>query len=50
VFEDYYMTFYNMIFTALPITAKAILESDINYKSTKIPDAKKYLPYIYYVG
>ena len=39
-----------MIFTALPIAAKAILESDINYKSTKIENAWKYLPYIYYVG
>jgi len=28
-----------MIFTALPIAAKAILDSDINYKNTKIEDA-----------
>lgn len=50
VFEDFYITFYNMVFTAFPIAAKAILESDINYKSTKIENARKYLPYIYYVG
>lgn len=39
VFEDYYITFYNMIFTALPITAKAIFECDLNYKNTSIDQA-----------
>jgi magnesium-transporting ATPase (P-type) len=39
-----------MIFTAFPVAAMAILENDINHKSTKIEDAKKYIPYIYYVG
>lgn len=40
VFEDWYISFYNMFFTALPISIKAILESDLNYKTTKIEDAK----------
>ena len=39
-----------MVFTALPITAKAIFESDLNYKTTKIEKAKEIYPYIYYVG
>jgi len=50
VFEDYYITFYNMIFTALPVIAKALFESDLNYKTTKIENAKEIYPYIYYVG
>ena len=31
VFDDLYITFYNMLFTALPLMAKAIFEQDINY-------------------
>lgn len=39
-----------MIFTALPIAAKAIFESDLNYKTSKITKAKEIYPFIYYVG
>lgn len=49
VYDDYYITCYNMVFTALPLAAKAIWEQDINpeidgdvYKSL--------LPKLYYVG
>jgi magnesium-transporting ATPase (P-type) len=32
VFDDWYLSFYNMFFTALPIIVRAIFETDINYK------------------
>ena len=32
VYEDWYLSLYNMIFTALPLLIKAIFEQDINYK------------------
>ena len=31
VYDDYYITCYNMIFTALPLLLKAIFEYDVNY-------------------
>ena len=39
-----------MFFTALPILSKAVFESDLNYKTTKIELAREIYPYIYYVG
>jgi phospholipid-transporting ATPase len=30
VYDDYYITCYNMIFTALPLAAKAIYDQDVN--------------------
>ena len=56
-----YMTFYNMIFTALPLAIKAIFEQDVHYLALK-KDAKgelvinqniqirNMIPYIYKVG
>ena len=32
IFDDWYITFYNLIFTALPLVVRAILEQDIYYK------------------
>jgi len=31
VFDDIYITLYNMIFTALPLIVRAVLEQDVNY-------------------
>ena len=54
IFEDYYITFYNLFFTALPIIVKALVEMDINYKMYKDVDKRKEIknlyPYLYYVG
>ena len=55
------MTFYNMIFTALPLTAKAIFDQDIHYLQVKKdhkgvigvdynPKVREMIPYIYKVG
>ena len=32
IYDDYYITFYNMIFTAGPLVVRAIIEQDIYYK------------------
>lgn len=54
VFEDYYISFYNLFFTALPIGAKSLFEKDIDYRMHKDPDkqddVKSLYPHLYYVG
>ena len=32
VYDDYYITFYNLIFTALPVIVRAVIEQDIYYR------------------
>ena len=32
IYDDYYITFYNLIFTALPLVVRAIIEQDVYYK------------------
>lgn len=53
-FEDYYISFYNLFFTASPIATKALIEMDINYKlykeEHKRSEVKSLYPYLYYVG
>ena len=49
IYDDYYITCYNMIFTALPLLAKAVYDYDVNPDI----DGSKYrnlLPRLYYVG
>lgn len=31
IFDDVYITLYNLIFTALPVIVRAVLEQDVNY-------------------
>lgn len=31
MFDDVYVTFYNLIFTALPLIVRAVMEQDVNY-------------------
>lgn len=31
IFDDYYITLYNLLFTAFPLIVRAVLEQDINY-------------------
>ena len=55
LFDDFYITFYNMAFTALPVIIRAIFDQDIYYKeyNTNIKnfyDNKKYYHHLYYVG
>lgn len=32
VFDDWYITFYNLFFTALPLVFKAVIDQDVYYK------------------
>lgn len=60
LFDDWYMTNYNMIFTALPLGFKAILDQDINFSRLGSINGEKViiekwkirelLPYFYRVG
>jgi len=31
IFDDIYITLYNLMFTALPLLIRAVLEQDVNY-------------------
>lgn len=35
VFDDVYVTLYNLIFTALPLIVRAVMEQDVNYMFSK---------------
>jgi hypothetical protein len=52
MFQDSFISFFNMIFTALPCFARAVFDTDVNYKyaeyydMSKIKKKKKYSNYI----
>lgn len=65
IYDDFYIAFYNLFFTALPLMVRASIEQDIYYKfRVKIEDdeegdgelygeriyLKKYYPKLYYIG
>ena len=31
MYDDWYISFYNLIFTSVPLVVRAVLEQDINY-------------------
>lgn len=35
IFDDWYITFYNLIFTSVPLIIRAIFEQDVNYVMKK---------------
>lgn len=49
IYDDYYITCYNMVFTALPLLIKGIFEQDINYETDGL-SYKRFFPKLYYVG
>lgn len=59
VFDDWYISIYNAIFTALPLIVRAVLDQDVNYQRMCDTDDEKCidnkeireaLPKLYYVG
>lgn len=63
VFDDFFVSLYNLIFTALPLLFKALLEQDVIELSMEYPDQEKkfstdqfkqyisnMIPYTYYKG
>ena len=59
IFDDFYITTYNLVFTSLPLVIRAVIDQDVNYKEksqdgksaiTVLPIIKKNLPNLYYMG
>lgn len=55
IFDDFYITFYNLAFTALPVIVRAILDQDIYYKKYKNivyknNELRNNYHHLYYVG
>lgn len=64
IYDDFYITFYNMVFTAVPLVVRACLDQDVYYKKKMVekvgktkkvhmveqPNLKKTYPLLYYVG
>lgn len=53
VFDDWYISLYNTIFTAFPIIMRTLFEKDIDYKpytGEKKTIIKEFFPKLYYVG
>lgn len=51
IYDDYYITGYNMVFTAWPLMAKALFDQDVN--PAKDMDGTRFrslIPKLYYVG
>ncbi len=49
MYDSYYISFYNLFFTSLPLMVKALFDQDIN--PALDGDAyKKYMPKVYYIG
>ena len=49
IYDDWYISFYNLFFTAMPLMMKALFEQDINPVIDGL-DYEKYLPNLYYIG
>lgn len=41
VFDDWYITLYNLVFTCFPLLVKAILDQDVDYRSPSTPEVSK---------
>jgi magnesium-transporting ATPase (P-type) len=48
LYDDWFVSLYNMMFTCLPLVFKAIMEQDINEEDG--PLIKKLIPYTFYIG
>ena len=38
LFDDYFIAFYNLLFTSVPLVIRAFLEQDVNYVVRKAPN------------
>lgn len=63
IYEDYYITFFNLFFTAFPVIVRAVLDQDVYYKQWSTAQSggeakalhlneeiKRYYPHLYHVG
>ena len=49
IYGDYFISFYNLLFTSWPLLIKAIIEQDISY-DIEGDSIRKLYPYLYYIG
>jgi phospholipid-transporting ATPase len=49
VYDDWYISFYNLFFTSMPLMVRALFDQDINTRKDG-HQFKKYLPKLYYIG
>jgi phospholipid-transporting ATPase len=49
IYDDYYISFYNLFYTSWPLVIKATFEQDISY-DLEGEDLKKLYPKLYYIG
>jgi len=49
LYDGYYITFYNMVFTAWPLAMRALFEYDVN-TDMDAPIIEKLVPNLYYLG
>lgn len=49
IFDDYYIAFYNLLYTSWPLVIKATFEQDVNYDMDGKKIRKLY-PGLYYIG
>ncbi|TNV86611.1 hypothetical protein FGO68_gene4748 [Halteria grandinella] len=49
VYDDWYISFYNLFFTSLPLMIRALFDQDINHRKDG-QEYKSYLPKLYYIG
>lgn len=53
IFDDWYISFYNLFFTSLPIIVRAIFETDVDYqvwREEKRETIRNFTPRLYYIG
>jgi len=49
VYDDWYISFYNLFFTSFPLMVRALFDQDINTRKDG-NEYKKFLPKLYYMG
>lgn len=49
IFDDYYISFYNLFYTSWPLVIKATFEQDVNY-DMEGSQIRKLYPSLYYIG
>lgn len=57
VYDDWFITFYNMIFTAMPLLVLAVFDYHFNYiyldnnhQLKHLPEVKAVMPHLYFIG
>jgi hypothetical protein len=49
VYDDWYISFYNLFFTSMPLMVRALFDQDINTRKDG-EEYKRFLPKLYYIG